>query len=643
MEKVGTSVGGVTELDSQLEVMQNSEAIQMEKGDCIDQGKSVQLPEIGKVDFEQNDLKELTQVWLKMEKKDEFQRKYGNLAYLLFVPVDTPMLKAMLHFWDPFYRCFTFNQHDMTPTIEEYEELLNMKNVVKDKVYFRDGKGAKRQLSKIMDIKVCELDKHMKEKGNNCYLPSDYLLKLIQEHVNSERGQAMLALAIYGLVVFPKVKGHIDGDVIKLFEKIQHHVNPVPTILAETIRSLNHCRREGKGRFHGCAPLLAVWMISHLLDVSCFQYPKIGFKPHIYSDKNPLQEFSVAKWPRQTPTRNQWVNYFKELTEVLWKAPWMRHIPILYRCGEKPWVPLIGLWGVTSYAPAMVRRQLGSKQFIPITHELSNMEFSYEEKDVIQRIKGVFEAWKYPRRVEAGSCNINATPGYMLWQSNRGKGFIAPKAYGPEPPRQVFDEPIDYQAEAEARYEVMYRQLCENQITLVAKNKKLSSEKDVWVTKATQAEKMVQELQELRKKDVAKYNEELQRVHHQTRNYKEKCQSLKEHVARKDHENSLLRSDLQSLDQQLVTQHEEIQRLTRQNVLLQDGNYWYQKSMQLEEKYKELQQQSNQLIENARMITENARKRAREAREIEATLPPNGTQRFLADVSKDLEHLGKFY
>ena len=98
MEKVGTSVGGVTELDSQLEVMQNSEAIQMEKGDCIDQGKSVQLPEIGKVDFEQNDLKELTQVWLKMEKKDEFQCKYGNLAYLLFAPIDTPMLKAMLHF-----------------------------------------------------------------------------------------------------------------------------------------------------------------------------------------------------------------------------------------------------------------------------------------------------------------------------------------------------------------------------------------------------------------------------------------------------------------------------------------------------------------------------------------------------------------
>ena len=65
-------------------------------------------------------------------------------------------------------------------------------------------------------------------------------------HINSEKGQAMLALAIYRLVLFPKVKGYIDSDLIKLFEKIQHHVNPILTILAEMIRSLNHCRREEK-------------------------------------------------------------------------------------------------------------------------------------------------------------------------------------------------------------------------------------------------------------------------------------------------------------------------------------------------------------------------------------------------------------
>ena len=75
----------------------------------------------------------------------------------------------------------------------------------------------------------------------------------------------MLALMIYVLALFPKIKGYINGDVIKLFEKFQHHVNLIPTILAKLIRSLNHYRREGKGKFHGCAQLLIVWMISHLL------------------------------------------------------------------------------------------------------------------------------------------------------------------------------------------------------------------------------------------------------------------------------------------------------------------------------------------------------------------------------------------
>ncbi|MFQ6643492.1 hypothetical protein Gotur_017449 [Gossypium turneri] len=32
-------------------------------------------------------------------------------------------------------------------------------------------------------------------------------------------------------------------------------VTPVPTILAETFRSLNECQREGEGRFIGCAQL----------------------------------------------------------------------------------------------------------------------------------------------------------------------------------------------------------------------------------------------------------------------------------------------------------------------------------------------------------------------------------------------------
>ena len=47
-------------------------------------------------------------------------------------------------FMDSSYHCFTFNHHDMTLTIEKYDKLLDMKNVVKVKVYFQDRKGTKR-------------------------------------------------------------------------------------------------------------------------------------------------------------------------------------------------------------------------------------------------------------------------------------------------------------------------------------------------------------------------------------------------------------------------------------------------------------------------------------------------------------------
>ncbi|MBA0819465.1 hypothetical protein Gohar_028078 [Gossypium harknessii] len=51
--------------------------------------------------------------------------KYGDVAQLLFVKPDDALLKAMARFWDPSYRCFTFNEVDMVPTIEEYSTLLH--------------------------------------------------------------------------------------------------------------------------------------------------------------------------------------------------------------------------------------------------------------------------------------------------------------------------------------------------------------------------------------------------------------------------------------------------------------------------------------------------------------------------------------
>ncbi|MBA0856006.1 hypothetical protein Goshw_022058 [Gossypium schwendimanii] len=82
-------------------------------------------------------------------------------------------------------------------------------------------------------------------------------------HPDTKKRVDVFALSIYGLVVFPKALGHIGEVVTNLFDRLSKRVRPVPTILAETFRSLNACRKAGDGRFIGCAQLLLAWFHSH--------------------------------------------------------------------------------------------------------------------------------------------------------------------------------------------------------------------------------------------------------------------------------------------------------------------------------------------------------------------------------------------
>ena len=77
--------------------------------------------------------------------------------------------------------------------------------------------------------------------------------------------------------------------------------------------------------------------------------------------------------------KEQWVAVLRTLDfdKVTWKDPWFSRKLALYGWGDKLWVPLIGLWSLISYTPLLVLRQYRSKQFIPTTHGLNQVEFGY--------------------------------------------------------------------------------------------------------------------------------------------------------------------------------------------------------------------------------------------------------------------------
>ena len=89
----------------------------------------------------------------------------------------------------------------------------------------------------MMNMKVGIVEQHTKKKGKNECFRWNFLKKFIVE--NDDRVLNVFALVVYSLVIFPSVPENVEAVLVDLIKKIGNQANPVPTILAETIQSLN--------------------------------------------------------------------------------------------------------------------------------------------------------------------------------------------------------------------------------------------------------------------------------------------------------------------------------------------------------------------------------------------------------------------
>ena len=77
--------------------------------------------------------------------------------------------------------------------------------------------------------------------------PVGILKKFLAKCEDQEWVFKVCAILVYGMVILPKVPNHIEAAVMDLVEQVDNQANHVPIIVAETIRSLNFCRRKVKG------------------------------------------------------------------------------------------------------------------------------------------------------------------------------------------------------------------------------------------------------------------------------------------------------------------------------------------------------------------------------------------------------------
>ncbi|KAG8495885.1 hypothetical protein CXB51_007511 [Gossypium anomalum] len=395
-----------------------SEKLQSEKGDSLTEGYVSELQEFTRVNAAQNELQELRDIWARWdeEAKQSFYQSYGNISYLLDIKVDKHLFRAMVQFWNAAYKCFTFGEVDLVPTLEEYTAPLQCPKVQVKKAYAKvlNGQTFTKKLMNISGMSEPWVAARIQQKGDNKCIPWENLRDLVLAHPDERKRIDIFALSIYGLVIFPKALRHVDEAVTDLFDRLEKGIMPVPAILAETFRSLNMCRKSGNGRFIGCAQLLMVWFHGHFWKVD-----KVSYRV-FYETYSPLKE-EAAIQRREDISEEKWMEILQNLKEedIEWRAFWMVPDEILYRCGNFDWVPLLGIWGATGYTPLLALRQYKSRQFIPATYGLAQCEFSFKDAHYKKKVRELSDAWKQTRWMKRLAVGSIVTPEYDGWFKKR--------------------------------------------------------------------------------------------------------------------------------------------------------------------------------------------------------------------------------
>ena len=96
--------------------------------DCLVTGYESYFLKKTCIDLAQNDMIELATICGQIyeARKERFCKMYEDITSLISVMVEELMIRATICLWDLYYRCFTFNTEDLTPTIEEYSILVRL-------------------------------------------------------------------------------------------------------------------------------------------------------------------------------------------------------------------------------------------------------------------------------------------------------------------------------------------------------------------------------------------------------------------------------------------------------------------------------------------------------------------------------------
>ncbi|KAH1213792.1 hypothetical protein GmHk_14G041679 [Glycine max] len=196
----------------------------------------------------------------------------------------------------------------------------------------------------------------------------------------------VLALLIFGVVLFPNVDGLVDLAAIDAFLAYHHSKeSPVVAVLADLFDTFDRRCEKSSARIICCLPALCVWLVSHL-----FQQDTRHPCP-LLSHRSCTEKRRIDWDQLLAGIGGRTINWFPR-----WKEG---KEGVLFSCGGYPNIPLIGTRGCINYNPALAIRQLGyPMRGAPTEESMSPFlvrDFGAQNSKTIQRIH---KAWETPLR-----------------------------------------------------------------------------------------------------------------------------------------------------------------------------------------------------------------------------------------------------
>ncbi|CAL1372318.1 unnamed protein product [Linum trigynum] len=622
-------------------------------GDRLPRGTVIDLLPMGPVRILDNRIQSLKQMWGTFTEHEQkvFTRTYGRIPDLLYVPFPANMIQEMLNYWDPFYHCFSINDNDFSPLMEEYKSILQIDPKKPYKIYVhKPYLKAKNVLSQILDTKSTKIEHLIGSDGEIEYIHVDTLISQINIGPKNEKDLKIFALILYGLILYPRMPDHIDNSAMKVFEQDTHDVNPIFSILSETFAALGRCRENRGGILLGCAPLLVVWIFGHLKPSPRKGIPIIRYSFVFDERRCSVREFASGDLIYMSASEEHWKNYFATLgsEDIQWKAPWMYEGSVLYSCGSDPWVPLLGPEGCVAYAPNMFRRQVGCMQFVPATEGMGWFSYRYFNPDSKAKSERVLPCWKNPRLINRSlsiammkddqDLHNSLAPEYAPWYQGRGKAVTVDR----KGKRKMDFEPrlppaIHHQAGSLAKDMALNRLQRENDEMRAYARGNFTQIKRLEEANYILNQRVIQ-LEGLSHEQKSTINE------HQSANWamQERLEHLEEWGLRTEHLISKQKKEA-------IKYHEEISRLTTEKEAIEKENAdWKITAQTLENNRLNEERKVNRLMEVVRGATRRAYELSNEAeaarlRLVQMENPDPDLRTYLENLQQELMYYGNFH